>query len=317
MNRFTFHGRPVDLETGLYYFRNRYFDPELGRFITADPLGYVDGPSMYQFAGYSPSDHSDPMGNDAFVIKYGPEEEDTDVYATIRFMRVREDPAMTDEKFSGVVSGFLSSTERVWSDLRPEIILVGPGYVKKISHHGQQALEWESENEAFVADVIIDSSACRSTMAHFCVGRLSDWGYAHEFGHHLGLEDYYHDVLERNAEGGVTRRQVPDVVRFGKRAASSLMGSNTRERPVVEDIREIRDPSMTKYELPESKAPVHHLNVYVNEISDVVSFFEMLAVKRDVDLSYQIELLRSKRHAQARRVIVRWMMHRLFPPGML
>ncbi|MCP4543657.1 MAG: RHS repeat-associated core domain-containing protein, partial [Chloroflexi bacterium] len=60
--RFTFHGRPYDEETGLYYFRNRYFDPELGRFITADPLGYVDGPSTYQYARYSPFNYSDPEG---------------------------------------------------------------------------------------------------------------------------------------------------------------------------------------------------------------------------------------------------------------
>ncbi len=62
INRFAFHGRPFDVETGLYYFRNRYYDPELGRFITADPLGYVDGPSMYQFAINSPGDFSDPLG---------------------------------------------------------------------------------------------------------------------------------------------------------------------------------------------------------------------------------------------------------------
>ncbi|MCP4546610.1 MAG: RHS repeat-associated core domain-containing protein [bacterium] len=62
VNRFTFHGRPFDLETGFYYFRNRYFDPELGRLITADPLGYADGPSMYQFAGYSPFTNADPLG---------------------------------------------------------------------------------------------------------------------------------------------------------------------------------------------------------------------------------------------------------------
>jgi RHS repeat-associated protein len=61
-NRATFHGRPLDVETGLLYFRNRYYDPEMGRFITTDPLGYVDGPSMYQFASNDPIDFRDPMG---------------------------------------------------------------------------------------------------------------------------------------------------------------------------------------------------------------------------------------------------------------
>jgi RHS repeat-associated protein len=61
-NRFTFQGRPFDAETGLFYFRNRQYDPELGRFITPDPLGNVDGPSSYAFAGYSPFDFGDPYG---------------------------------------------------------------------------------------------------------------------------------------------------------------------------------------------------------------------------------------------------------------
>jgi len=62
VNRFLFQGRPMDSETGLVYFRNRYYDPELGRFIQPDPLGYVDGPSMYQFAGYSLLNFGDPLG---------------------------------------------------------------------------------------------------------------------------------------------------------------------------------------------------------------------------------------------------------------
>ena len=45
--------------------RNRCYDPELGGFITADPMGYVDGPSMYQFAGYSPVNFGDPTGLEA------------------------------------------------------------------------------------------------------------------------------------------------------------------------------------------------------------------------------------------------------------
>lgn len=61
-NRFGFHGRPIDLETGYIYFRNRYYDPKTGRFVSADPLGYVDGPSMYQGFGSNPLSFADPLG---------------------------------------------------------------------------------------------------------------------------------------------------------------------------------------------------------------------------------------------------------------
>lgn len=61
-NEFGFHGLPHDPVTGFIYMRNRYFDPELGRFITADPMGYADGPSMYQFAGNDPINKRDPLG---------------------------------------------------------------------------------------------------------------------------------------------------------------------------------------------------------------------------------------------------------------
>ena len=62
LNHYGFHGRPVDPETGLMYFRNRYYDPEMGRFISTDPYGYIDGPSSYQYGLNSPSNYSDPTG---------------------------------------------------------------------------------------------------------------------------------------------------------------------------------------------------------------------------------------------------------------
>ena len=43
-----FTGRVFDAETGLYYFRSRYFEPELGVFVSRDPLGFVDGCAVYQ-----------------------------------------------------------------------------------------------------------------------------------------------------------------------------------------------------------------------------------------------------------------------------
>ena len=61
-NLFGYQGRNLDPETGLIYFRNRYYDPQLGRFVSADPKGYVDGPSEYAFEKDDPENGSDPMG---------------------------------------------------------------------------------------------------------------------------------------------------------------------------------------------------------------------------------------------------------------
>jgi RHS repeat-associated protein len=60
-NNYGFTGRYLDSETNLWYFRARYFSDESGRFISRDPLGYVDGFGLY--AGYFAQRFSmDPSG---------------------------------------------------------------------------------------------------------------------------------------------------------------------------------------------------------------------------------------------------------------
>ncbi len=56
----TFTGRELDTESGLHYFRARYWDPALGRFLARDPIGYVDGMNLYQ--GYFVHGGVDPSG---------------------------------------------------------------------------------------------------------------------------------------------------------------------------------------------------------------------------------------------------------------
>jgi RHS repeat-associated protein len=61
-NSFAFTGREND-GTGLYYFRARYFDPRLQRFLTEDPLGVtVESPTLYGYVGNAPTAWRDPLG---------------------------------------------------------------------------------------------------------------------------------------------------------------------------------------------------------------------------------------------------------------
>jgi len=45
-----FQGQYFDAETGLHYNTFRYYDPEIGRFITQDPIGLLGGDNLYQYA---------------------------------------------------------------------------------------------------------------------------------------------------------------------------------------------------------------------------------------------------------------------------
>ncbi|WP_183153035.1 RHS repeat-associated core domain-containing protein, partial [Pseudomonas amygdali] len=56
-----FQGQYFDAETGLHYNTFRYYDPEIGRFITQDPIGLSGGTNLY-FHTFSPNNWIDPLG---------------------------------------------------------------------------------------------------------------------------------------------------------------------------------------------------------------------------------------------------------------
>lgn len=62
-NPYAFTGREYDPESSLYYFRARYYDPQVGRFLSEDPLGYSGGdPNFYGYVGNDPLNRTDPNG---------------------------------------------------------------------------------------------------------------------------------------------------------------------------------------------------------------------------------------------------------------
>jgi RHS repeat-associated protein len=61
--RFAYTGREWDGESGQYYYRARYYDPTVGRFISQDPLGFGAGDTnIYRYVGNSFVNATDPSG---------------------------------------------------------------------------------------------------------------------------------------------------------------------------------------------------------------------------------------------------------------
>jgi RHS repeat-associated protein len=61
--RYGYTGREQDSETGLDYYRARYYDASNGRFISEDPIGFAgeDG-NLTRYVGNSPVNYNDPSG---------------------------------------------------------------------------------------------------------------------------------------------------------------------------------------------------------------------------------------------------------------
>lgn len=66
-NPFRYRGYYYDTETGLFYLTSRYYDPEIGRFINADDVSYIDpetinGLNLYAYCSNNPVMGYDPNG---------------------------------------------------------------------------------------------------------------------------------------------------------------------------------------------------------------------------------------------------------------
>jgi RHS repeat-associated protein len=67
-NNLRFPGQYFLIEDSLHYNWYRHYDPTLGRYIQADPLGFVDGPSLYAYVRSNSIAAVDPFGLFAFGI---------------------------------------------------------------------------------------------------------------------------------------------------------------------------------------------------------------------------------------------------------
>lgn len=61
-NPWRYAEKRIDKETGLLFFGARYYDPQIGRWISPDPLGTLDGPNPYAYLHNNPLNYVDRFG---------------------------------------------------------------------------------------------------------------------------------------------------------------------------------------------------------------------------------------------------------------
>jgi len=71
-NSFAYTGRELDA-TGLYFYRARYYNAQLSRFMSEDPIGFRGGINVYAYVGNNPISFVDPLGHDACQDPNGPQ----------------------------------------------------------------------------------------------------------------------------------------------------------------------------------------------------------------------------------------------------
>lgn len=67
-NPWRYSSKRFDQETGFFYFGQRYYAPEIGRWITPDPAGFADGSNLYAYVHNQPLRYIDPDGRFAMFL---------------------------------------------------------------------------------------------------------------------------------------------------------------------------------------------------------------------------------------------------------
>jgi RHS repeat-associated protein len=213
-NPLRFQGQYFDHETGLHYNRYRYYDPEIGRFISKDPIGLMGGLNLHAYAP-NPVGWVDPLGLVAEVTVEG-----NNVHIIVPIL-YRNSTGLPDNKFKSITKKFNEGISKKWTgtfgkyNVTTEVVERNRGNLIDVREGSCRAEVREGSNRGVL-----------------CVTASGDVA-AHEAGHLMKLEDRYDDKKDRYGN------TIDCIPRNGYEDNIMACPDYSKRKPSEDDIKEI------------------------------------------------------------------------------
>jgi RHS repeat-associated protein len=115
-NPYRFSSKEFHANSGLYYYGYRYYEPNLQRWITRDPIGEQGGVNLYAFCGNDPVNRYDPVGLMQSVGAL-PAEILAEVKAGVSLAQIAADYGVALQYVAGIAAVWMASqAAQTWVD---------------------------------------------------------------------------------------------------------------------------------------------------------------------------------------------------------
>jgi RHS repeat-associated protein len=183
--RYHFTGREYDADIGLHYYRARWYDSKLGRFISEDPIGFAGGDvNLYGYVGNNPIQKIDPLGlqeTDVIILNSPPFNNPKPIN--------RNTNCLTNECQQSVdqIINTLNQT-RDWMDANGTRVPNASGTWNNIRSSINGIINFGSSSVGY-GDIVNPYGGCQ-WQASQLIERLNVPAYKFEYGHDfMGVED--------------------------------------------------------------------------------------------------------------------------------
>lgn len=223
---YRYTNKEKDQETGLYNYGARYYACWLGRWISADPAGLVDGVDPYVYVKSNPILNNDPEGLQAHHHDQGKAKADpkTGKMTAKIYFQFDSDVTLTNEQKAAYIETYRQNVIHTWGQFTykgNKVDASGATFESVEKRHGKEGYLFTVGRGK--SDPAIKEGEPNDQISYVVPKESRGYMYynsgapegAHEFGHLFGLADRYHEGVYREGHSLEGRTTVPMLSKRG------------------------------------------------------------------------------------------------------